>query len=57
MLLGVSHHLNARWFINYSLKIANLNQVSPLFSPLSPLAAMPGMLNCLVAAIAALSIF
>lgn len=31
MLLGAFHHLNALWFINFTLKIASLNQVSPLF--------------------------
>lgn len=59
MLLGVFHHLNARWFINFSLKIASLNQVSPphpFFSPLSPLDIMPEIMNCLGAAIAPLSI-
>lgn len=55
MLLGVSQHLNACWFINFSLKIANLNQVSPLFSPLSPLDIMPEIMKCLLAAMAPLS--
>lgn len=56
MLLGVFHHLNARWFINFSLKIASPNQVSPLFFPPSPLDIMPEIMNCLGAAIAPLSI-